>query len=58
MLCFFCGSPRWSSMDNNRLYCPFIVLFYKITKLIDYNPSEMDYNPSTYHINIIHYNRL
>ena len=45
-------------MDKNRLYCHFIVSIYKITKIIDYNPSKMDYNPSVFYINIIHYNRL
>ena len=31
-------------MDNNRLYCHFIVRIYIIAKIIDYNPSKTDYN--------------
>ena len=38
------ASPHWSSMDNNRLYCHFLVSIYKIRKTIANNLTKMDYN--------------
>ena len=35
-------------MDNNRLYRIFIVSLYKITKIIDYNRSKVDYNDNNF----------
>ena len=41
-------SPHRSFMDDNRLYWIFVVSFYKITKIVDYNRLKMDYKDNIF----------